>query len=191
MRDVAIVSFAQSAKAREIRNEVEILMPVVQEAVRNSKLARGDIGFTCSGSSDYLQGQSFAAFCRGDDKAVGHPVFAENHSMPGSERFLPEQGNMLSVIEGPWKYILNVKSSMNRPRPRHELYRLDQDFAEKKNLAEAEPERVARFETMVLEWWARNRARHSGVDVKHLTEAGIAEADPATLERLRKLGYVK
>jgi len=138
-----------------------------------------------------LQGQSFAAFCRGDDKAVGHPVFAENHSMPGSERFLPEQGNMLSVIEGPWKYILNVKSSMNRPRPRHELYRLDQDFAEKKNLAEAEPERVARFETMVLEWWARNRARHSGVDVKHLTEAGIAEADPATLERLRKLGYVK
>jgi arylsulfatase A-like enzyme len=138
-----------------------------------------------------LQGQSFAAFCRGDDQAAGHPVFAENHSMPGSERFLPEQGNMLSVIEGPWKYILNVKSSFNRPRPRHELYRLDQDFAEKKNLAESEPERVARFETMVLEWWAKNRARHSGVDVKHLTEAEIAEADPATLERLRKLGYVK
>ena len=60
MRDVAIVSFAQSAKAREIRNEIEILMPVVQEAVRNSKLPRQQIGFTCSGSSDYLQGQSFA-----------------------------------------------------------------------------------------------------------------------------------
>jgi arylsulfatase A-like enzyme len=138
-----------------------------------------------------LQGTSFAASCRGDEKAAGHPVFAENHSMPGSERFLPEQGNMLTVIEGPWKYILNVKSSFNRPRPRHELYRLDRDFAEKNNLAESEPERVARFETMVLEWWARNRARHSGVDVKHLTEAQIAEADPATLERLRKLGYVK
>ena len=42
MRDVAIVSFAQSASARETRNEVEILMPVVQEAVRGSKLPRAE-----------------------------------------------------------------------------------------------------------------------------------------------------
>ena len=55
MRDVAILSFAQSCKAREAeRNEVEILMPVVREAVEASGLACADIGFTCSGSSDYL-----------------------------------------------------------------------------------------------------------------------------------------
>ena len=44
MREVAIVSFAQSTKARETRNEVEILMPVVQEAVKRSKLPRQEIG---------------------------------------------------------------------------------------------------------------------------------------------------
>ena len=53
MRDVAIVAFAQSARARDVRNEVEILMPVVQEAVERSGMKRTDIGFTCSGSSDW------------------------------------------------------------------------------------------------------------------------------------------
>ena len=60
MRDVAIVSFAQCNAAREDRNEVEILLPVVKEAVAASKMERGEIGFTCSGSSDFLQGQPFA-----------------------------------------------------------------------------------------------------------------------------------
>jgi acetyl-CoA acetyltransferase len=78
MRDVAIVSFAQSAKAREIRNEIEILMPVVQEAVRNSKLPRQEIGFTCSGSSDYLQGQSFA-FVGALDAVGAWPPIKESH----------------------------------------------------------------------------------------------------------------
>ena len=78
MRDVAIVSFAQSAKARETRNEIEILMPVVQEAVRNSKLPRAEIGFTCSGSSDYLQGQSFA-FVGALDAVGAWPPIKESH----------------------------------------------------------------------------------------------------------------
>src|SRR5688572_10734238 len=107
-----------------------------------------------------LQGTSFADLLCGDVGDVGrrgHPVFAEIHEMPGGEKFFPEQGHMLSVIEGPWKYILNVKSSLNRPRPRHELYRLDKDFAEKENLAAREPALVEKFEEMVLEWWARNQ----------------------------------
>jgi len=52
MRDVGIVSFAQSNARREVRNEVEILLPVVKEAVKQSGLARTDIDFTCSGSSE-------------------------------------------------------------------------------------------------------------------------------------------
>ena len=59
MRDVAIVSFAQSTSPRDTRNEVEILMPVVQEAVARSGIAR-PFDFTCSGSSDFLQGTPFA-----------------------------------------------------------------------------------------------------------------------------------
>jgi acetyl-CoA acetyltransferase len=78
MRDVAIVSFAQSAKARELRNEIEILMPVVHEAVAGSHMPRTEIGFTCSGSSDYLQGQSFA-FVGALDAVGAWPPIRESH----------------------------------------------------------------------------------------------------------------
>jgi acetyl-CoA acetyltransferase len=78
MRDVAIVAFAQSTSPRDTRNEVEILMPVVQEAVRASKLPRAEIGFTCSGSSDYLQGQSFA-FVGALDAVGAWPPIKESH----------------------------------------------------------------------------------------------------------------
>jgi acetyl-CoA acetyltransferase len=78
MRDVAIVAFAQSAKARELRNEIEILMPVVREAVAQCGLPRTEIGFTCSGSSDYLQGQSFA-FVGALDAVGAWPPIKESH----------------------------------------------------------------------------------------------------------------
>ena len=61
MRDVAIVSFAQSPSVRsDARNEVEMLMPVVAEAVERSGVPKREIGFTCSGSCDYLEGRPFA-----------------------------------------------------------------------------------------------------------------------------------
>jgi acetyl-CoA acetyltransferase len=78
MRDVAIVSFAQAPnRRRELRNEVEILMPVVQEAVARSGLER-PFDFTCSGSSDFLQGQPFA-FVLALDAAGAWPPIPESH----------------------------------------------------------------------------------------------------------------
>jgi acetyl-CoA acetyltransferase len=79
MRDVAIVSFAQSNRAKETeRNEVEILMPVVAEAVKASGLPRSEIEFTCSGSSDFLQGQPFA-FVMALDAVGAWPPIKESH----------------------------------------------------------------------------------------------------------------
>jgi acetyl-CoA acetyltransferase len=79
MRDVAIVSFAQAPNARrELRNEVEILMPVVREAVERSGIPRTEIDFTCSGSTDFLQGQPFA-FVMALDAAGAWPPIAESH----------------------------------------------------------------------------------------------------------------
>jgi len=78
MRDVAIVSFAQAPnRRRELRNEVEILMPVVQEAVARSGIER-PFDFTCSGSSDFLQGQPFA-FVMALDAAGAWPPIPESH----------------------------------------------------------------------------------------------------------------
>src|SRR5688500_11120038 len=80
MRDIAIVSFAQShhVRAEERRNEVEMLMPVVTEALGNVGLSINDVGFTCSGSSDYLAGQPFSFVMTLD--AVGPwPPISESH----------------------------------------------------------------------------------------------------------------
>jgi acetyl-CoA acetyltransferase len=80
MRDVAVVSFAQApALRREFdRNEVEILMPVVHDAVERSGIPRQEIGFTCSGSCDYLQGQPFA-FVMALDAVGAWPPIIESH----------------------------------------------------------------------------------------------------------------
>ncbi len=78
MREVGIVSFAQSSALRERRNEVEILLPVAKEAVEASGLKRQEIDFTCSGSSDFLQGQAFA-FVMGLDAVGAWPPVVESH----------------------------------------------------------------------------------------------------------------
>jgi acetyl-CoA acetyltransferase len=80
MRDVAVVSFAQSPSVRTAsdRNEVEMLLPVVREAVEHSGIPKGDIGFTCSGSCDYLAGQPFA-FVTALDAIGAWPPIRESH----------------------------------------------------------------------------------------------------------------
>ena len=62
MRNVGILSFAQTPYVRHetTRSEVEMLLPVVSEAVAASGIPKREIGFTCSGSSDYIAGQAFA-----------------------------------------------------------------------------------------------------------------------------------
>jgi acetyl-CoA acetyltransferase len=78
MRDVAIVSFAQWNGIEAERNEVEILLPVVKEAVERSGLPRQEIDFTCSGSSDFLQGAPFA-FVLALDAVGAWPPIRESH----------------------------------------------------------------------------------------------------------------
>src|SRR5256886_15056609 len=79
MREVAVVSFAQSIAPEEPeRNEVEILMPVVEEARERSGIPKEEIGFTCSGSCDYLAGQPFA-FVNGLEAIGAWPPIPESH----------------------------------------------------------------------------------------------------------------
>jgi acetyl-CoA acetyltransferase len=80
MRDVAVISFAQAPSVRRdiIHNEVEILMPVVAEAVTSSGLTRDRIGFTVSGSCDYLAGVPFS-FVMALDGVGAWPPIEESH----------------------------------------------------------------------------------------------------------------
>src|ERR671918_1374091 len=79
MRDVAVVSFAQwSAREEPTRNEVEILIPVVGEAIERSGIGRKEMDFTVSGSCDYLAGAPFA-FVTGLDAVGAWPPIRESH----------------------------------------------------------------------------------------------------------------
>ena len=79
MRDVAVVSYRQFATRREQdRNEIEFLLPVVKETLAPTGLTSHDMGFTVSGSSDYLAGQAFA-FVSALDAVGPWPPIAESH----------------------------------------------------------------------------------------------------------------
>ncbi|TMM15937.1 MAG: lipid-transfer protein [Actinobacteria bacterium] len=80
MRDVAVVSFAQlpNVRSEDKRNEVEMLMPVISEAIEGSGIPRKEIGFTVSGSCDYLVGAPFS-FVTGLDAVGAWPPIQESH----------------------------------------------------------------------------------------------------------------
>jgi acetyl-CoA acetyltransferase len=79
MRDIAIISVADSSLAADPRrNEVEMLMPVVAEAVERSGIPAKRIGFTISGSCDYLAGAPFS-FVSALDAVGAWPPIVESH----------------------------------------------------------------------------------------------------------------
>lgn len=80
VRPVAIASFAQTRMVRRSTgaNEVELLMPVVGEVLGQVGLTKNEIGFTCSGSSDYLVGSPFS-FVGALDAVGAWPPIEESH----------------------------------------------------------------------------------------------------------------
>ncbi|WP_328404387.1 thiolase domain-containing protein [Streptomyces sp. NBC_00390] len=80
MRDVAIVAFAQTDHRRrsDELSEVEMLMPVLHQVLTRTGLQTADIGFTCSGSSDYLAGRAFS-FTMALDGVGAWPPISESH----------------------------------------------------------------------------------------------------------------
>jgi acetyl-CoA acetyltransferase len=79
--DVAVVGFAQSPVAvREdaTTSGVEMLVPAIAEAFGACGLTKSDIGFWCSGSSDYLAGRAFS-FVSAVDAIGAVPPTMESH----------------------------------------------------------------------------------------------------------------
>ncbi len=81
MTDVAIVGFAQSPNVRRTHgttNGVEMLVPIFREVFEQTGLTKADIGFWCSGSSDYLAGRAFS-FISAVDAIGAFPPIHESH----------------------------------------------------------------------------------------------------------------
>jgi acetyl-CoA acetyltransferase len=86
MRDVAIVSVARAPHVRKerSRNEVEILMPVVHEVLEDCGIPKEEIGFTCSGTCDFLAGQPFSFVSALDAVGAWPPIIESHVEMDGA-----------------------------------------------------------------------------------------------------------
>src|SRR5689334_10113583 len=81
MRDVAVVGFAQTEQLRNnpgTTNGVEMLIPIIAEVFGGLGITKRDIGFWCSGSSDYLAGRAFS-FVSAVDALGPVPPINESH----------------------------------------------------------------------------------------------------------------
>jgi acetyl-CoA acetyltransferase len=81
MTSVAVVGFAQApCRVREdaTTSGVEMLVPIFAEVFRATGLTKRDIGFWCSGSSDYLAGRAFS-FVQAVDAIGAVPPIMESH----------------------------------------------------------------------------------------------------------------
>ena len=80
MRDVAVVSYAQSPAQRDAggTTDVEMLVPVIDRALADAQLTRKEIDFICSGSCDYLAGGAFS-FVMAVDALGATPSAQESH----------------------------------------------------------------------------------------------------------------
>jgi acetyl-CoA acetyltransferase len=81
MTEVAVVGFAQSpCRVRQdaTTGGVEMLVPIFAEVFAATGLTRTDIGFWCSGSSDYLAGRAFS-FVQAVDAIGAVPPIMESH----------------------------------------------------------------------------------------------------------------
>jgi len=81
MPDVAVAGFAQAPHVRKTpgtTNGVEMLVPIFAEVFAKTGLSKQDIGFWCSGSSDYLAGRAFS-FIAAVDAIGAFPPIHESH----------------------------------------------------------------------------------------------------------------
>src|SRR6478736_2118216 len=86
MRDIAVISFAQTPGRRTVPelNEVEMLMPAIHGALQQVDMTIDDIVFTCSGSTDYLAGTAFSFVSTLDGVGPWPPIQESHVEMDGA-----------------------------------------------------------------------------------------------------------
>ena len=86
MRDIAVIGFHQTPARRRVEdlNEVEMLMPAIHGALDRVDMTIDDIGFTCSGSTDYLAGVGFSFVSTLDGVGPWPPIQESHVEMDGA-----------------------------------------------------------------------------------------------------------
>src|SRR5215470_3750180 len=87
MTEVAVIGFAEAPNERHsaaTTNGVETLVPIFTEVFTATGLTKNDIGFWCSGSSDYLAGRAFSFVSAVDAIGAFPPVMESHVEMDGA-----------------------------------------------------------------------------------------------------------
>jgi acetyl-CoA acetyltransferase len=85
--EAAVIAFAEAPNVRRTSgttNGVEMLVPIFREAFDQAGLTKTDIGFWCSGSSDYLAGRAFSFVSAVDAIGAFPPVMESHVEMDGA-----------------------------------------------------------------------------------------------------------
>jgi acetyl-CoA acetyltransferase len=82
---IAIVGYAQTTMQRRAEQaEVRLVQDVVIAALSNAGLKREEVGFTCSGSCDYLSGGTFTFVANLDAVGAWPPIHESHVEMDGA-----------------------------------------------------------------------------------------------------------
>ncbi|MFT7464251.1 MAG: arylsulfatase A-like enzyme [Pseudohongiellaceae bacterium] len=129
-----------------------------------------------------LQGQSLVPLIHGAVGAGALDVFAEHTEDPVLRSLGLGSGVMVSVRNGKWKLISNVQSPQLIERPRYELFDLNDDPHEQRNVGDAHPEVLQQLQAKVERF----------IDDFQQGSEGESEElmDPEVLTQLRALGYI-
>ncbi|MEQ8766367.1 MAG: sulfatase-like hydrolase/transferase [Planctomycetota bacterium] len=130
---------------------------------------------------DSVQGESLLPLIRGEETG-SRAVFSEHREDPILRGIGVGSGVLSSLRSGRWKLIVNEVSSQLVQRPHYELYDLEVDPGERKNIAADHPDIVQRLEKEM----GAARGQTQG-DATASTDSAM---DPEVLEQLRALGYV-
>lgn len=83
-REIAIVSFTESIVDKTEQDDCEMLLPALKRALSDVGLKQKDIGFTVSGSSDFLGGRPFSFVMAVDVLGAWPPIMESHVEMDGA-----------------------------------------------------------------------------------------------------------
>ena len=137
---------------------------------------------------DGIQGVSVWPFSRSSRPS---PVMVTRFVYPEDvDRPTVDRNDARALIDFPWKLVLIEPSSAPR---RVELYRLDLDPGERRNVADEEPARVRTLSAALEGFGAEQHRRRAAFVARHQPGTGAMRHAPSRdlLDQLRSLGYVR
>ena len=134
---------------------------------------------------EMVQGQSLAAFARGQAFHRRGAVVTSRFASPHAQGFVPENGtDTLSMMDANWKLLYRPQAKKAKMKE-VELYDRRHDPKETKDVSAEHPQETERILREIHRWTdAQNRIRGS------LKAGAKSTIDAKTLEQLRSLGYL-